>query len=99
MAFLDENGLNYLWNKVIERINLAIGENIKIFFINIQGEPYKVKQGMTWSEWVNSKYNTDGFKLGSNNILDSTENYKIVEAGNDWETVRPDEEISSSCSY
>ena len=90
MAFLDENGLNYLWNKVIERINLAIGENIEIVYIVINKKNYKAEYGMTWGEWVNSEYNTDGFVSKNNRILDNTEEKKIIVIGSDDMPARPD---------
>lgn len=46
------------------------GENIKIitFFIqvdfkNLQFRSYQTEEGMTWEEWVNSSYNTEGYYL------------------------------------
>ena len=27
--------------------------------------PYTVEEGMTWGEWIESKYNTDGWKIST----------------------------------
>lgn len=31
----------------------------------ISGVPYQAEKGMTWADWVNSSYNTNGFKLST----------------------------------
>ena len=38
-------------------------ENLEISF-TVDGKEYKAKYGMTWEDWVESDYNTDGFYTG-----------------------------------
>ena len=37
---------------------------------------YECEKGMTWGQWVNSKYNIDNFKVGGYNYINET--YYIV---------------------
>jgi hypothetical protein len=41
--------------------------NPYIFFL--EGSLYNFEEGMTWGEWVNSKYNTAGFVIDNDHIL------------------------------
>lgn len=42
--------------------NLAHNGN-KLITFTIGGTTYQAIDGMTWEEWVNSEYNTDGFYI------------------------------------
>ena len=39
------------------------GEEATLITFTIDGTEYKAEDGMTWQEWVGSKYNTDGYKV------------------------------------
>lgn len=39
------------------------------FGFTIDGTTYYAKDGMTWAEWVNSEYNTDGFTVDNTNSI------------------------------
>lgn len=43
---------------------------------------YQAEDGMTWSEWISSAYNTDGFYISGNKICSSySGNYKLAYTG------------------
>ncbi len=43
------------------------------YFFEISGKTYKMENGMTWREWVDSEYNTDNYFIKDNDIhADST---------------------------
>lgn len=39
---------------------------------------YQAEEGMTWGEWVNSPYNTEGFYLGGNGVQPAGSSYGIL---------------------
>jgi hypothetical protein len=39
----------------------GINNNVNIITFMIKGVEYQAKDGMTWGEWINSEYNTDGY--------------------------------------
>lgn len=45
--------------------NVLKGEEggVKLISFTIGHIPYQAEEGMTWGEWVNSEYNTDGYYL------------------------------------
>lgn len=40
-----------------------------IISFTIDSTTYQAEEGMTWAEWVDSAYNTDGFSISSNGFL------------------------------
>ena len=42
----------------------AVG-SVTLITFTINGTSYQAEDGMTWGEWVNSSYNTDGFVLNT----------------------------------
>lgn len=48
----------------------------------IDGKSYEADEGMTWEQWVNSTYNTDGFFIRSDSsrleLVDKTKNYTLT---------------------
>lgn len=63
-----ENDAGYLTEKQVQQMiknaiaNIQGGENVEPVIINFSIEDYKfqAEEGMTWREWVNSEYNSDG---------------------------------------
>jgi hypothetical protein len=39
---------------------------IKLITFTVDGVEYQAEETMTWEEWVNSEYNTDGFYISNN---------------------------------
>lgn len=46
----------------------VIRERLQVMLISfkIDGKSYQAEEGMTWGEWINSAYNTSGFKRAGN---------------------------------
>ena len=55
-----ENGKNYTTESII--LNFTI-----------DGTSYMSEEDMTWSQWVNSSYNTNGYKISNDKVVDSTD--------------------------
>lgn len=63
-----ENDAGYLTEKQVQKMienaiaNIQGGENedAVIISFSIEDYQYQAEEGMTWLEWVNSKYNSDG---------------------------------------
>lgn len=76
---------------------IAIQEGlIGIITFTFYGSTYKAVKGMTWGEWVESEYNTDGWTLdgdyvsmGDGYVIDSTGNLvtstTVIVDGNDYD--------------
>ena len=67
----------------------------------IDGDTYHAEEGMTWSEWVDSEYNTDGFYFGGRHagvvFPGSGVTYYVCDAIES--PVGPNEIINSNFSY
>ena len=61
----------------------------------IDGTAYQAEEGMTWQEWVNSSYNTDGYYVLGNIINGTGEHDGTVENG----TVGPNDVIVANQDY
>lgn len=63
-----ENDAGYLTEKQVQKMiedaiaNIQSGENkpVVIISFSIEDFQFQAEEGMTWREWVNSEYNTDG---------------------------------------
>lgn len=57
------------------------GVTKKINF-TIDGTSYEANEGMTWEQWVNSSYNTDGFFIRTHSstleLVDKTQNWALT---------------------
>ena len=79
---------------------IAIQEGLigsgSIISFTIDETSYQAEKGMTWGEWVDSDYNTDGWEIvGSNNIIQKGE-YAVYSPGDNVNVVRPSNEIVSN---
>jgi hypothetical protein len=72
----------------ITDVSCTKGEPISF---SIGSSSFNAMENMTWQEWVNSPYNTDGYKIMNNKIYTSDESYYI--------NVLPTAEINTSGSY
>lgn len=84
---LDINILNEIQssNQDFTDINNQLEEIIggEVISFTIEGTQYYADDGMTWGEWVDSKYNTDGYKrsgLGESPIITQNETGWISES-------------------
>ena len=64
---LQQKGNNY------EQVQEENKPNTLTFKVN--GNAYEFVEGMTWGEWVDSRYNTAGYSVLNNNIYTSSANY------------------------
>lgn len=73
------------------------GDDVVTISFGIGGVEYQAEEGMTWSKWIDSKFNTDGYfiEASGNYIADASGNY----IGLDGVFVRPSEVIQEGTSY
>lgn len=63
----------------------------------IDGTSYQAEEGMTWGEWVESDYNTNGYTKNSDNLIISSGGAAVVNSS--YETVQASYEIISGSAY
>lgn len=74
----------------------------KVLTFKIDDVEYVVEKGMTWEEWINSSYNTDGmYYSASENVFRHSIHGKIAFYDDEgWSTtVQPKDIINSNISY
>lgn len=47
----------------------------------IDGTTYQAEEGMTWGEWVESDYNTDGYIVDGTYIFNATKSKGVTATG------------------
>ena len=52
--------------------NGATFTKLELITFTIDGTSYQAEEGMTWEQWVNSSYNTGGYRLSTNTIVNSS---------------------------
>ena len=57
------------------------GGNIITFAID--GIEYQAEEGMTWGEWIESEYNTDGWYINNYNFILSDSNEQVYGVNDD----------------
>lgn len=57
-----DSGVPTGWTVITDDQESEEGDNNLISF-TIYGDSYQAEEGMTWGEWVNSQYNTDGYYI------------------------------------
>lgn len=65
----------------------------KVISFTIDGTSYQAYEGMTWEDWVNSSFNTDGYNLGVSVVM--FRGGGIVEYSN-GDSVRPTDIITAT---
>lgn len=76
-------------------IGLSSGTSTRISF-ELKGLEEYADNGMTWADWVNSDYNTDGWYIQSDNILLKSGFGGIIVA---VENVKSSDEIQAGGCY
>jgi hypothetical protein len=51
---------------------------VDMMTFEIDGTAYQAEQGMTWSQWVSSKYNVDGYVISGTTVYNSDKSKKIA---------------------
>lgn len=49
--------------------NVEFDDGIELISFTSMGKEYQAEDGMTWAEWIESEYNTDGFTIKTNNMV------------------------------
>ena len=86
------------WNIEVSDTGVVVTSksNVKTERINLGGFEYQFEPGMTWGEWIASKYNTGGFYL-SGDIVHSSDGKVVSENGTESET--ENQPIESGIAY
>ena len=85
-SYLSGNNPSDSYSYYGSRLTLYIREDITIPDepeivlpkFTIAGVEYQYEEGMTWSNWVYSEYNTGGWKIGPSSYVISSDNTKQV---------------------
>ena len=75
-----------------ETISYDKASNKQIFNATLNGNNFKFDEDMTWEDWINSDFNTEGYKISGNNIVSSDGKKKISGASKG-------DKINSSSNY
>lgn len=66
-------------NVTITSTDLTLDAGPNLISFTIVGTDYHAEEGMTWAEWIDSSYNTDGFA-----IKESNGEYMVVNSSDWW---------------
>ena len=50
----------------------CIGGKPELIEFTISGTTYQAEKGMTWEEWIPSEYNTEGYQIVNNYVMNSS---------------------------
>lgn len=67
-------------------------ENANLISFKVDSIPYQAESNMTWQEWVNSAYNTNGYKVVGSGIYTADNQYYVA-------NVLPSDKIRPNGSY
>lgn len=59
----------YADSKPSAAVSVGKGPAVTLINFTIAGTSYQAEEGMTWEEWVNSSYNTDGYYISDIYVL------------------------------
>ena len=93
-----------LIEQIIAALNEKFGSGASIITFTIEGTNYQAEEGMTWGEWVESKYNTDGYYIFNITICSATSDtqvYYLAKTGLSYSEFTPfvTDIIDSSIEY
>lgn len=93
-------------NGVRPVIEISVDEIIETFEFTIADVTYKADEGMTWEDWIDSEYNTGGFKLfkyenslGEYCFVFDANNDSLYLEDNDSDPIDPSDLIQSNGNY
>ena len=69
---------------------------VKLISFIIEGTSFQAEEGMTWGEWCNSEYNTEGHFVSNSKVFDKI---GFVVVNNTGHTVSADEVILNKTYY
>jgi len=71
----------------------ALFVEVTLISFTIDGTTYQAEEGMTWTEWVNSTYNTDGdYVVEGDSVKSSDLHYSVID-------VAPSDVIVADTTY
>ena len=70
---------------------------ITLISFTFRNATYQAEEGMTWQVWVNSAYNTEGFKIEDNKVKTSSSIYVVADG--DYNNVSPSSSIIANYNY
>lgn len=94
----DDESVNYGY-KLLDwlKANATKQGATSLITFTIGGTSYQAEEGMTWGEWVESDYNTNGYTKNSDNLIISSGGAAVVNSS--FETVQASYEIISGSAY
>lgn len=75
----------------------ALFVDVTLISFTFKNTTYQAESGMTWQEWVNSSYNTKGFKIEDYEVKTSSSIYVVADG--DHNPVSPSSSIIANYSY
>ena len=72
----DEEGLATSYDILVDGEVKATVSKVSLISFTIDGTSYQAEEGMTWGEWVESEYNTDGY-LDQNGFIGKNATYLV----------------------
>lgn len=54
-------------------LDTILGGGVTLITFTIEGTSYQAEEGMTWQQWVDSSYNTEGWNVLNHNIQNPTQ--------------------------
>lgn len=72
---------------------------IQPYYFSSRAETYTAKSGMTWATWCDSRYNTDGYYVGSDNVVRNIDGGTIYADKNASSTLYGTATITSGGTY
>lgn len=94
------NGVNVTPTDAIQAdINYTLAASATLISFTIDGTSYQAEDGMTWAQWVNSSYNTDGFHVSSDLVFNSSAMKTVATSGKFPTNVHSSDTIQSSTAY
>ena len=99
--YLYEGELKYIdySNSTYEYKTLASSDLVTTISFTIAGTPYQAEDGMTWSQWVASAYNTNGFTTDGSAILNSSYTQAVTTSNTGYNYVSPSSTITADFTY
>lgn len=89
-------------NEVLSRATIHYGgesggETGSLISFTIDGTAYQAEDGMTWEQWVESSYNTDGYRLRIGHFVASSNGWYVIDEEGTLEF--PTDTISNGVDY
>lgn len=75
-CWIKDTGNQWTHGNLYKSVNWSI---LKLINFSIGNISYNAEEGMTWEEWLNSKYNTDGWTKSGNIPVKFDPNYYFID--------------------